>query len=250
MRSPEIRVYSDISDLNQEVAADIIKQSQDAVSRHGRFALVLSGGQTPKSVYEILGTRYKTEPVWKYIHIFWGDERYVPSDHPMSNFNMVHKSLLEHIPLPSENIHLIRTTEKTPQKAAEIYEHELIACFKENIPKFDLILLGLGNDGHTASLFPDSPALHEKDRLAVAVDEPQKGDARITMTYPVFNNAKLVYFIVAGRNKADAVRQAMLPDNGYLSCPARGIRLIKGKVIWWLDEESAALIPKENIMVR
>ncbi len=165
----DVRVYPDLDPLNRVAADELADLIQESVRESGRFNLVVAGGNTPRSLYRLLGEDYRDRIPWPQIHLFWGDERFVPPEHRLSNFRMVQEELIEKVPLSPENVQPMPTHFSTPEEAARAYEETLrehFPDFKESWPAFDLVLLGMGGDGHTASLFPGSPALQEKQRWA------------------------------------------------------------------------------------
>jgi len=188
----EIIVCGDVDELNRKAAERFITLAADAISRSGRFTVALSGGSTPKALYSLLASpAYRERIDWSRIHLFWGDERCVPPDHPESNFRMVQESLLSRIQIPSENVHRMMG-EKEPEQARQEYEEHLKQFFRlppGEVPRFDLILLGLGEDGHTASLFPGSAALNENQRLVATIYVEKLKAQRLTLTLPVINAA-------------------------------------------------------------
>lgn len=210
-----------------------------AATATGRFAIALSGGSTPRRLYQILAEpRFSQRLDWGRIHLFWGDERFVPPDDPASNFRMAREALLDHVPIPPANIHRV-PTEGTPEEAAKRYESELQTYYGDTAldserPLFDVILLGLGDNGHTASLFPGTPALDELRAwvVPVTVDVPQP---RLTLTYPVIASSKYVAFLVAGRGKREVVQRVWSGDR---SLPATRVATI-GETVWFLDAEAA-----------
>lgn len=240
--SREVRLYPGLEALSRGAAEEIVRLAHAAVAERGHFAMVLAGGHTPRPLYHLLAGEYRERIPWPQVHLFWGDERYVPPDHPLSNFRMARETLLDHVPLPPKNIHPMPTAAPSPEDAAEAYETELRTWFNASVPHFDLMLLGLGADGHTASLFPGSAALREQRRAVVAVREPHTGPARLTLTFPVFNNAACIHVLVSGKNKAQALKRALAPAGDPLMCPARGIRPHTGELVWWTDREAASLI--------
>ncbi|MCG2784211.1 MAG: 6-phosphogluconolactonase [Anaerolineae bacterium] len=212
--------------------------AQQAVAARGRFSVALSGGSTPRALYERLASaEFSGRIPWRDIHLFWGDERCVPPDHADSNYRMTAESLLRRVPLPAENIHRIQG-ELAPHEAAAHYEAGLRAFFG-GAPVFDLVLLGMGDDGHTASLFPDSPALAESARWAVAVEHtspPPPLVSRVTLTFGVFNAARRVVFLVTGAGKA----QKLAEIRRGADLPAGRIRPPNGDLLWLVDEAAAA----------
>ncbi len=206
-------------------------------------ALVLSGGSTPRPVYARLAEA-KDLP-WSRIHLFWGDERYVPHDDPRSNYRMAQKVLIRHVPVPPENVHPMPTHMHDPDEAARAYEATLRAFYPGQWPTFDLVLLGLGADCHTASLFPHSPALQEQERWVVTA--PGVEVDRLTLTFPAINHARAIFFLVRGASKAQAVARALHSWEDVTTCPARGIQPESGEVHWWLDTAAASLLPADVI---
>lgn len=210
---------------------------QQAVAARGRFSVALSGGSTPRALYERLASaEFSGRIPWQDVHLFWGDERCVLPDHADSNYRMVAESLLGQVPLPAENIHRIHG-ELTPHEAAAHYEVGLRAFFGST-PVFDLALMGMGDDGHTASLFPDSPALAESACWAVAVEHtapPPPLVSRVTLTFEVFNAARRVVFLVTGAGKA----QKLAEIRRGADLPAGRIRPPSGDLLWLVDEAAA-----------
>jgi 6-phosphogluconolactonase len=225
----ERRVYPDKAAVALAAADYLLACYATAIAEHGRFALALAGGSTPRTLYELLVER----PIdWTRVHIFWGDERTVPPDHPDSNYHMARSTLLNHVPLPSGNVYRIRT-ELEPQAAAAAYERDLRRFFGD-APRFDLILLGMGADGHTASLFPGTAALAETERWVVANHVPQLGTWRITFTLSVINAAAHVAFLVTGADKRERLQQVLAGPPGQF--PAQLVQPADGEVIWFLDQ--------------
>ena len=242
MAEPEIIVCRDVADLHQRAAELFIAIATEAVKGSGRCAVALSGGSTPKGVYSLLATPGYAERVpWQSVHLFWGDERCVPPDHPDSNFRMVQESLLSKVDIPPQNIHRM-AGEKERETAAAEYEETLRRFFRlatGELPRFDLILLGIGEDGHTASLFPDSDALSETKRLVVACYVEKLQAYRLTLTLAVLNNGAPIVFLVAGENKSAAVKKALESKAGEPLVPAARIRPVDGRLIWLITEDAA-----------
>jgi len=244
MAKPQIIILDDAQSLFVRAAEEIVHISGEAICTHGQFALCLTGGNTPADVYSLIATRFHLSVDWNAVHLFWGDERCVPPDDPASNYAMANRTMLSKLSLEPEQIHRMRG-EADPEAAAGQYETELREFFsldEGEVPRFDLILLGLGDNVHIASLFPGIPAIHEKQRLAVAVevDAPQRH--RITLTPPVLNNAARVMFIVSGQNKAEAVRLALEGPRDPDKYPAQIIDANQGEVMWLLDRPAASLL--------
>ena len=212
-----------------------------------RFSVALAGGNTPRRVYELLATeRFKNRIEWSQVHLFFGDERSVPPDHPDSNFAMAYESLISKVPIPAKNVHRI-IGEGNADENAQAYENRLRAFFAGlSWPRFDLVLLGMGEDGHTASLFPNSPALRETARWVVATRNEQSGQDRITLTIPVFNHARRVMFFVTGEKKAQRLKEVLRREPGSEQLPARAVTPSKempgGTMEWLVDAEAAALL--------
>ncbi|HZU31613.1 MAG TPA: 6-phosphogluconolactonase [Candidatus Angelobacter sp.] len=238
----EIKIVPDGKALNVFVAEEFKRCAESAISANGRFSVALSGGSTPRPIYELIAEQYQALP-WNKIHIFFGDERHVPPDHPDSNFRMANQALLSKVDLPAGNIHRIRA-ELDADVAAQEYENELRDFFhltSPEWPRFDLILLGLGDNGHTASLFPGTPALQEKSRLVIASWVEELKTFRITFTYPVINHGAEDLFMVSGQGKAKILKEVLQPS-GTESYPAQGVQPENGRLLWVADQAAAQLL--------
>ncbi|MCS6781586.1 MAG: 6-phosphogluconolactonase [Gloeomargarita sp. SKYBB_i_bin120] len=226
-------VCADLEALSEQALRLLEQRIHSALAERGRATLALAGGSTPRRLYQRLAQQNWP---WSQIHVFWGDERFVPPDHPDSNYRLARETWLDHVPMPAANIHPIPTVPLTPAAAAEAYERELQAFWglqPGEFPVFDVILLGMGEDGHTASLFPHTAALQVCDR---AVTVGYRGDQpRITLTVPTLNYGRCVLFLVAGVNKAAAYAQVTRPDADGNAYPAALIRPVNGE-LWWLVE--------------
>ena len=228
--------------LVQAAAEKIIENLDAAVRKRGRCSVALAGGTTPRAIYALLATEnYRSRVEWPKVFLFWGDERTVPPDHPDSNFRMVNESLLSHIAMPAANIVRIKG-ERDPVSAASEYEKQLEYFFGAGIPQFDLILLGLGDDGHTASLFPGTNALDETQRNVLSVFVPKLNTYRITLTLRVINNARRVMFMIAGRSKAAIVSRVAESKQPTHDLPATLVQPRNGQLDWLLDGEAASLL--------
>ena len=226
-------------------AADLFsKRARDCARNRAAFALAISGGATPRPVHRLLAQEpYRSEIPWASAHLFWVDDRCVPETSPASNFGTAKEDLLDHIPMPPSQIHPM-PTEVPPADGARKYEEALRAFFAaEPFPAFDLILLGIGQDGHTASLFPEQRALDERRRWVVAVKGGNPNVSRLTMTFPVLNSAREIVFLVSGKEKA-AVTKAMFDEGGTL-LPAQRIQPTNGRVTWLMDRQAASLLSEE-----
>ncbi len=226
-------------------AADLFAQAaQEAAAARGRFAAALSGGASPQPLYRLLARQQFTQKVpWRRVHLYWGDERCVPPDDPESNYGAAERLFIRHVPIPSTSVHRVHG-EEGAERAADAYEEELRALAARErptseLPVFDLVLLGLGADGHTASLFPHSPELEEVERLAVATVAPD-GSPRVTVTYPVIGAARRVWFLVSGAAKAGMVAEVLEGLRVPKAVPAQAVAPVKGTLTWLLDEAAAA----------
>jgi 6-phosphogluconolactonase len=238
-----VTVAADLDGVFRAAAGEFQKASAEAVAARGVFRVALSGGSTPKGLYSLLATDLglRSAIPWDQAEFFWSDERHVPPDHPESNYRMAQDSLLSRVPVKGVRVHRVRAEQPDASVAAIAYEVEIrrtFDCYGE-VPRFDLILLGLGTDGHTASLFPGTPALEERSRLVTANHVAALGADRITMTYPLLNAARLILFVVAGSDKAAAVRAVRQPDPDGAPLPASLVRPEEGRVIWVLDRGAA-----------
>jgi 6-phosphogluconolactonase len=236
-RPNEVRIFDDPPALMRAAADEIVPAAQAAVGERGRFTWALAGGSTPRALYHLLaGDPYRERMPWNAIHFFWGDERHVPPDHPDSNFRMAREAMLDAVPVPPENIHRVPAEEPDARRAAAAYEAALRSFFalaSGEFPRFDLILLGLGKEGHTASLFPGSDVLHERERL-----EAHK-TFRITLTPPVLNHARRTMFLVSGEEKAEALRAVLEGEREPERYPAQ---IVEGNRLWMVDRSAARLL--------
>jgi len=243
MTRPEISIASSYEMFCEQVTQEILAFSNKKIAARGQFTVVLSGGVTPKGVYECMaGPSYREKFQWNKIHFFWSDERWVPPEDQKSNYRMVSETLLSKVRIPSGNIHPIQTRDYEPESSARLYEAAISGFFKlkkGEFPHFDLILLGLGWDGHIASLFPNNPALLTNDRLVSAVSQEGIKEERITLTLPVINHAEMIFFLVSGHDKADIVRDT-LEDQNRNFLPAKKVKPYQGKIRWFLDRAAAS----------
>jgi 6-phosphogluconolactonase len=231
----DTRVFPDVAGLSRAASEETLRLANAAVARKGRFDLALSGGKTPRRLYEVWAEEYAGQFPWPRMHFFWGDERYVPHDHPDSNYRMAREALLDRVTVPASNVHPMPTDSPRPEDAAQTYEATLRAHFG-NEPDFDLVLLGIGPEGHTASLFPGSSALEERQHWVLAVQAPAEPPVRLTLTLPVLNRARNVFFLVAGTDKRDIVKILLSkPAPELTKYPAALIHPV-GKLTWFLDK--------------
>ncbi|MGA2401003.1 MAG: 6-phosphogluconolactonase [Syntrophobacteraceae bacterium] len=237
-----IRIYSDLESLSRGAAELFVTQAEAAFKARGRFSVALSGGSTPQKTYETLARAPLRDRIaWNHVHVFWGDERCVTPGDPRGNALSAERSLLGHVPVPAAQIHPIHCAE-SPEYAARQYEALLRSFFAGGPPRFDLILLGLGENGHTASLFPDSSALREHERWAAEVYVAEQALYRVTLTPPLINQAASVAFIVSGASKAQVLKEVLEGPRDPMRLPAQLVQpeLHGGDVYWLVDSEAAS----------
>jgi 6-phosphogluconolactonase len=253
-RPREILVFPNPESLANAAAELFVRSAAASIQNHGAFIVALSGGSTPKRLFEILATdNFQAKIDWNRVYLFWGDERYVPSDHPDSNFRMTMDTLLSKVPIPHANVHRIRTELSPAEAVATNYESEIARFFtsfsdkhRERFPAFDLVLLGVGTNAHTASLFPHSQVLQETSHLVAAEFVAEVGMWRITMTAPLLNAAREIVFLVHGKEKAQVVREVLFGDYDPERKPAQMIQPANGRLKWLIDSASAAKLPAES----
>jgi 6-phosphogluconolactonase len=234
----ELIILPDPTALAEEAARRFVALAQAAVADHGRFTVALSGGSTPRAMYQRLGQPPLSESVdWANVHVFWGDERMVPPDDIESSYRMARETLLAHVPIPAANIYPVPTVGGTPEAAASAYAETITAIFGTDSPRFDLILLGIGPDGHTASLFPGQPeTVRPSAALVVAVhNAPKPPPARVSFSYRLINAAANVLFVVSGADKAIALREVLRGPIDVARLPAQGVRPNQGTIVWLVD---------------
>ena len=240
-----IEVVATAADLFHTAAEEFIRVGRAAIGAQGRFAVALSGGSTPRALYSLLAANYANF-AWNRVFLFFGDERHVPPIDPESNYRMVNESLLLKITIPAENVFRVPAENPDAAAAASDYEGQIRRFFElqsGEFPRFDLILLGMGPDGHTASLFPDSPALDEQSRVVVANWVAKFNTHRITFTFPVLNHAAEVMFMASGADKADMLYQ-VLEGKNTPPLPSQRVQPSDGKLLWMLDEAAAAKLSR------
>lgn len=238
----QIALYSDTDTLSLEAAQYIVRLANESVVSHGRFSIALSGGTTPRKLYGMLGDEpYRSQIDWALVDIFWSDERCVPPDSEDSNYLLAQQVLLNKIPIPAAQIHRMPADEPDRDAASQAYTEEMRRIFATNgIPSFDLIQLGMGPEGHTASLFPHQASLHEQQRLVMPVSVPKPPPPRLTFTPPILNAAHNVLFLVTGTDKADAVQAVLEGAYNPDEYPAQIVRPTHGEVVWMLDTKAAS----------
>jgi 6-phosphogluconolactonase len=241
-----VDVFRSASELSEAATTLFVSLAREATAARGRFAVALSGGATPLELFRRLAKpEFVSQTDWSRIHLFWGDERCVPPGHPDSNYGAARQTLIERIPIPDAQVHRMRG-EWAPETAAVEYERELRAFFEEPAaaqpawPRFDLVLLGMGSDGHTASLFPGAAVLRETSRWVAAYFVDAAHGWRITLTPPALNAGRLVAFLVAGADKAERLRQVLIGPAQPERLPAQIIRPVAGRLRWLLDAAAAA----------
>jgi 6-phosphogluconolactonase len=242
----EIVVLADVNAVAREAANRLVEQARESIAARGRFTLALSGGSTPRALFALLASEaYRQKIDWNKTIVYWSDERCVPPDHVDSNYRLAHETLLSKAPIPAGNVHRLRGEIKPEQAALEyeqIIRREMPA--QVGVPVFDLILLGLGPDGHTASLFPGTAVLHEKAKLIAANFVPKLNAYRLTFTPPLINAASEVMFLIAGADKADALRAVLEGEFKPDALPAQIVMPTSGQLTWLVDRAAGARLQR------
>lgn len=239
-----VRSFPDSSELARAAAEDLARRADAAIRARARFSVALSGGSTPRHLYQLLADpreSFRDRIDWSAVHFFWGDERHVAPDHPESNFRMARETLLDAVSVPAANIHRMRGEEPDAVRAAAHYEAELRAFFA-GPPRFDLVLLGLGADAHTASLFPGSAAVRERERWVMALWVEKLAAWRITLTPAAFDHAAAVIFLVQGEEKGEALRAVLEGERDSDRYPAQAVRPQSGELLWLVDDAAASCL--------
>jgi len=236
-----IKIYPSNKELAEDFASEIIDKIDDAFHSKKRLKIMLSGGNTPKMLFMQLAKLSSKVKSWEHVHFYWGDERCVPPDNPESNFAMAKVELLDFLQIPEKNIHRI-LGENNPENEAIRYAEEI-----SKISSFDLIMLGMGDDGHTVSIFPDNLDLMNSQNLCEVATHPKTGQKRITITGKVINTAKVVAFLITGKNKAGIIAEIFSKTGTYQTYPASYIHPEKGELMWLLDKEAASLIKQSTV---
>lgn len=230
----DVRHFASLDELSGEAAAAVVQLTATAIRQRGRCAIVLSGGRTPMTLYRLLATTHRDDVDWTRVHLFWGDERWVPATDPLSNFRMTREALLDHVPCPPDQIHPMPVEAESPDAAARQYERTQRMFLGDAGAGLDLLLLGMGADGHTASLFPESPALEERTRWVVPAIAPVEPRQRITLTIPAINRAMNIFLLVAGSDKQSAFAEAVSGHADPRRCPVAMVQPATGNLTWWL----------------
>ena len=238
----EMHIASDTGRLSHDLAAWLSDYIKDVLSKRDRFTFVLSGGSTPKQLYALLAEPpYKDAIDWEKVHFFWGDERAVPFEDARNNAKMCYDELLNKVPVNPDHIHIMRT-DIAPEESASEYEKVLKQYFDDSETTFDFVLLGMGDDGHTLSLFPGTEVIHEENAWVKAFYLPAQEMFRITLTAPVVNNAACVAFLAAGAGKAETLKHVLKGDSNVDLYPSQIIKPIKGQLHWFVDQAAAAML--------
>jgi 6-phosphogluconolactonase len=245
-----IAIYPDKQTLSQHAAEYVTRIANESIDLHGHFTIALTGGTTPGELYSLLGSEpFRSQIDWQLVRIFWGDERCVPHNSPESNFYLAQEVLLHKISIPESQIHPMPADQLDRDAASQAYTVEMQnTCGTDGIPIFDLIHLGMGPEGHTASLFPHQASLHEKHRLVMPVSVPKPPPDRLTFTPPLLNAARNVLFLVNGREKADALHAVLEGEYQPDEYPAQIVRPTNGEVVWMLDKAAAQNLHVNNPM--
>lgn len=247
----EVIIFETGDEVAQYAAELFVGMAEEAVAARGVFTVALSGGSTPKTAYSLLGSTPLLEQVpWEKVQIFWGDERTVPPDNPDSNYRMAREVMLARVPIPAVNIHRMEGESANLDEAATRYENEIRSVLGggSSLPRFDLIFLGMGDDGHTASLFPETAALDEQQRLVVPNRVPKLNTSRITMTRPLLNNGNCVVFLAPGASKAGRLHEVLEGPQDWHRLPSQSIQPESGRLVWAIDKAAAAELTGQYIV--
>lgn len=243
-----IQIVDDAEALAHTAAKLFADEARKAVALHGQFLVLLAGGETPRHTYELLARQpYRSMVPWSAVQFFWGDDRCVPLHDFRSNFAMARRTMLDHLPVQRSQIHPIHCVGASAQKAAAEYELGLKGFFEGAPPRFDLVLLGLGDDGHTVSLLPGSAALSETKRWAAVTKRAEESFSRVTLTLPILNQVKTVVFLVSGNAKAAMLKNVLGGHGGSTPYPAELIKPTSGDVRWLVDRQAAQGITTGDI---
>ena len=244
MSKPEIRVFPNLEELSLAAARRFEEIANLHVAQKKTFSAALSGGSTPKRLYQLLAGPGHRIP-WEHVELFQVDERCVPPDHPDSNYKMIREALLDHVPIPASNFHRMTAENPDRDEAARKYAQEIAQVLKPakgEWPRLDLVFLGMGPDGHTASLFPGSEALSERVLWVRPNFSARMGNFRLTLTLPVLNSASEVIFLISGADKAETLRQVLEGPPQHSQLPAQSVQPVQGRLNWFLDQAAARLL--------
>lgn len=249
MSEKETKIFSTIDELNEFAANEFVRICTESIAERGQFTVALSGGSTPKKLNSLLASdAFRSKIEWRETHFFFGDERDVPPDSDESNFRTANETLFSKLEIPAENIHRFLTGNGEAKTIAEQMESEIQTFFKlgeSEFPRFDLIFLGMGADGHTASLFPETAALKEDKKIAVENYVPRFDAFRLTFTYPAINNSRNIIFLVAGADKAEALCEVLEGERNSEKFPSQKVKLENGKLLFLVDEKAARKLTKK-----
>lgn len=240
----EIVVVSDLAQLALEATHRFVQIAKEVIAEKGKFVVALSGGTTPIAMNKLLSSTFKDQVEWDKVYIFWGDERFVPATDPDSSYLAAHESLLKNVPIPESQIFRFPTELSSPEETVSAYAKTLVDVIGGPVPEFDLILLGMGPDGHTASLFPGFETVKSQNLTEAVYDAPKPPPTRLTVTPVVINNADRVMFLVTGADKSPMVGRVLNASNTVREVPAEYIKPTHGKLIWLVDEKAAAEIKR------
>jgi len=245
---PGIRIFKSLEELSVHAAEIFVEQAEQAIQERGRFLAALNGGGTPARLFQLLAAEFREKVEWHSVHVFWGDERCVPSGDPESSYGQARDLLLRHVPIHETNVHRIKG-ELPPAEAADEYVQTLkqYALPPHDWPRFDLVYLGMGEDGHTASLFPGSPIEVKDPVVPVTAHYQDRPAERITLTPPVFNHAHMVVFMAIGEKKAETLAEVLSGRYNPERYPAQRIDAKDGKLVWLVDEDAAGRLPQDLV---
>lgn len=242
----DVRVFKDLAELSRRAADLFVEQAAQSIAEHGRFLVALNGGSTPTRLFQLLASEFRNKVDWSKVHVFWGDERCVPPDDPGSSYGQAQDALLDHVAIPEGNIHRVKG-EIGPPEASRDYALVLkqFASPPLNWPRFDLVYLGMGEDGHTASLFPGSPIGVPEPVMPVTAHYQDRPANRVTLTPMVFNEAHLIAFMATGEKKAQTLAEVLSGRYNPEQYPAQRIEPKGGRLIWLVDEDAASRLPRK-----
>jgi len=239
----QVKIFKTPAELARNFAAYLADSIVSSSKKKKPFIIAVSGGSTPELLFSLLGDQYADKIPWDYVQLFWGDERCVPPEDSESNYGMVRRKLLDSLRIPYANVHRIKG-ENDPEKEADRYADEILSntVHRDKLPVFDIVMLGVGDDGHTASIFPDNLDLLYSGRICEAVSNPSTGQKRITLTGRVINNAENIVFIVTGLKKAEITRKILERDPSAINLPAYNIVPVYGTLKWFVDKDAGSLL--------